>query len=179
MKSPIGERTELVASTLEDGLMAFRCSESRGIYIKLDHYWKWKKEAGQATSEATASEQDFPISEYDEVVKICPETGTLMTRYRVGHGMSFRIDRSITGGVWLDAGEWDALHAGDLHQNLHLVFTAPWQKAIISKEQTVFYNERLRNHLGDNFYSQLTALRDQIWSHPSYAEALAYLQRKP
>ena len=178
MKSPIGERLALQATQLEDGLMAYRCPQSGGFYITLENYWKWKQSNGETGSGEAVAEKDFPVSEFDDAVKICPETGTLMTRYRVGHGMPFRVDRSITGGVWLDAGEWDALHAGGIHHNLHLVFTAPWQKAVISAEQTALYNERLRSRLGDDFYNELSALREKIWSHPSSAEVFAYLQAK-
>lgn len=178
MKSPIGEHLALQATKLEDGLTAYRCPESAGIYITLENYWKWKKSTGATEGDEDVAEKDFPVSEYDEVVKLCPESGTLMSRYRVGHGLPFRVDRSITGGVWLDAGEWEALHAGGIHQNLHLVFTAPWQKAIISAEQTALYNERLRSRLGDDFFTELTELREKIWSHPSSAEAFAYLQAK-
>ena len=178
MKSPIGARPELQATTLEDGLNVFRCPEGGGIYITLENYWKWKQAKGGVVEEEVVLEKDFPVSEYDEAVKICPESGTLMSRYRVGHGLSFRVDRSITGGVWLDAGEWEALHANGIHRNLHLVFTAPWQKAVISEEQTALYNERLRNRLGDAFYQELTTLREKIWSHPLSAEIFAYLQAK-
>lgn len=179
MKSPIGERPTLQATQLDGGLTAYRCPESGGVYITLENYWKWKQSAAATGGDEALEDKDFPVSEYDDVVKICPETGTLMTRYRVGHGMPFRVDRSITGGVWLDAGEWEALHAGGIHRNLHLVFTAPWQKAVISAEQTALYNERLRNRLGDDFYNELSALREKIRSHPSSAEVFAYLQAKP
>ncbi len=177
MKSPIGERLALQANQLEDGLTVHLCSVSGGIYITLENYWKWKQSTSKSAGEA-ASEKDFPVSEYDEVVKLCPESGTLMTRYRVGHGLPFRVDRSITGGVWLDAGEWEALHTGGIHRNLHLVFTAPWQKALICAEQAALYNERLRSRLGDEFYNEISALRAKIWSHPSSAEIFAYLQAK-
>lgn len=179
MKSPIGERRELVATTLEEGLKAHRCPESGGIYIRLQNYWEWKQGKAATTDGEAADENASPVSEYDEAVKICPETGTLMTRYRVGHGLPFRVDRSITGGVWLDAGEWEALHTAGIDRNLHLVFTAPWQKAVISAEQEALYNDRLRKRLGDDFYQQLAALREKIRSHPNSAEAFAYLQAKP
>ncbi len=178
MKSPIGERKALVATTLEEGLKAYRCPESGGFYIRLEHYWEWKNKSADVVTEDTAAQSTCPISEYDESVKICPESGTLMTRYRVGHGIPFRVDRSITGGVWLDAGEWEALHAGGIHRNLHLVFTTQWQKAVLSEEQTALYNQRLRERLGDDFYSELRDLREKLQTHPNKAEIFAFLQAK-
>ena len=66
---------------------------------------------------------------------ICPESGRLLLRYRVGHGLRFHIDRSpATGGVWLDKGEWEALKSKGLHVSLHLIFTAAYQRQIRSAE---------------------------------------------
>lgn len=166
-------------ATLDEGLTVFRCPETGGIYIPLEQYWRWRKNAGDEGAVTDAIGEAPPVSEHDDAVKICPESGMLMTRYRVGHGLPFRIDRSVTGGIWLDAGEWEALKAGGLHRNLHLVFTAPWQKAIRDAEGAYHYEKRLRQHLGDEFFTRLGAIRDEIWGHPSGAEALAFLQRTP
>lgn len=164
---------------MDEGLAVFRCPETGGLYIPLEQYWRWRKNAGDEGSESDPAGEIPPVSEHDEVVKICSESGMLMTRYRVGHGLPFRIDRSMTGGVWLDAGEWEALKAGGLHRNLHLVFTAPWQKAVRDAEVVGRYEKRLREHLGDQFFNRLEAIRDEIWAHPSSAEALAFLQTEP
>ena len=179
MKSPLGTHKALERVTLDDGLTAFRCPETEGLYITLEQHWRWQKGAGDGPTVADPHGESIPVSEHDDAIKICPESGMLMTRYRVGRGLPFRVDRSVTGGVWLDAGEWEALRAGGLHRNLHLVFTAPWQKAIRDAEAAAQNDERLRGRLGDDFFSRLGAIRDEIWSHPSSAEALAYLQGKP
>ena len=102
-----------------------------------------------------------------------------MSRYRVGHWLDFRVDRSITGGIWLDAGEWESLQAGNLHRSLHLLFTSPWQKAIRDEEQAANRHRRLREHFGDDFYERLESIRKEIWAHPRCAEALAFLEDKP
>ena len=179
MKSPLGNHPAMERATLDEGLTVFRCPETGGIYLPLEQYWRWRKNPGDEATEHDPAGAAPPVSEHDDVVKICPESGMLMTRYRVGHGLPFRIDRSVTGGVWLDAGEWEALKAGGLHRNLHLVFTAPWQKAIRDEEEAVRYETRLREHLGDEFFVRLGTIRDEIWAHPSGAEALAFLQRRP
>lgn len=164
-------------ATLDEELTVFRCPETGGIYITLEQYWRWRKNAGDEGAELGPAGAVPPASEHDDAVKICPESGMLMTRYRVGHGLPFRIDRSVTGGVWLDAGEWEALKAGGLHRNLHLVFTAPWQKAIRDAELEDRYERRLREHLGDEFFARLQTIRDEIREHPSGVEALAFLKR--
>lgn len=165
--------------TLDDGLGAFRCPETGGLYITLEQYWRWHQNNEDCLTQEHSDGESIPVSEHDDTIKICPESGMLMTRYRVRHSLPFRVDRSVTGGVWLDAGEWEALRAGGIHRNLHLVFTAPWQKAIRNAEEAESYEKRLRDRLGDEFFARLEALRDEIWAHPSSAEAFAFLQRKP
>lgn len=179
MKSPVGSHPELKRVTLDDGISGYQCPETGGLYLTLQDYWQWQKQTADQPGHPEADPADVPVSEFDETVKLCPETGTLMMRYRVGHGLLFRVDRSATGGVWLDAGEWEALHAGGLHRNLHRVFTAPWQKAVRDADQSAKYDQRLEERLGKEFHARLEAIRQEIWAHPSSAEALAYLQRKP
>jgi hypothetical protein len=179
MRSPLGNRKVMERVTLDEGLGAFRCADTGGLYITLEQYWRWQKGTGAGPMEEDPHHESIPVSEHDDTIKICPESGMLMTRYRVGRGLPFRVDRSVTGGVWLDVGEWEALRAGGLHRNLHLVFTAPWQKAIRQAEQAAGHDNRLRDHLGDEFFSRAKAMRDEIWSHPSGAEVLAYLGMRP
>lgn len=178
MKSPVGSHQALEQVTLDGGLIAYRCPETGGHWIPLENYWKWQRtSSSDETTEQTTTEA-VPTGEFDNAVKVCPTSGTIMTRYRVGHGLNFRIDRSITGGVWLDGGEWEALQAGNLHHELHLVFTAPWQKSVRNEEHAAQYDTMLKSHLGDELYTKLSALRDELQDHPARAEALAYLQNK-
>ncbi len=184
MNSPVAQHQPLEKVTLEEGLTAWRCPESGGHYIKAEDYWKWQRQSGlddeepAALGEPTGNTESLapPESEWDDQVKICPETGSLMSRYRVGHGLTFRVDRSITGGVWLDAGEWEALREGDLHHHLHRIFTAPWQRAIIRLEQTTKAEARLRERLGEELYQKVLNVRNAIAGHPARAEALAFLE---
>jgi hypothetical protein len=57
-----------------------------------------------------------------------------MTKYKVGHGFRFTIDRSLTGGAWLDAGEWEALRGRNFRDEIHFIFTDPWQRRDESAE---------------------------------------------
>ncbi len=175
MRSPVNKAAELSEETLEGGLKVYRCPQSNGIYIALEDYWKWQHTQPKNDTPEQEDAPESPCSEFDDMVKICPESGTLMTRYRVGHGLDFRVDRSVTGGVWLDEGEWEALKNGGIHRNLHKIFTAPWQKAIRDSEFTKQHEQRLQNKLGAELYNKLTGLKSELAHHPNQAEALAYL----
>lgn len=116
-----------------------------------------------------------PTREEHDGVLFCPETGTLMTRWKIGHGFSFAIDRSITGGIWLDRGEWEALEARNFHDEIHLVFTAPWQKQVRSAHSQETYLATLKSTLGTDLVGQVSALRETLQNHPHRSMALAYL----
>lgn len=176
MQSPVGKHQPLESVTLTDGLKAFRCPETGGHWIPAENYWAWQRNLPPATDHCNLENHVDPTSEFEDVVKLCPETGTIMTRYKVGNGLSFRIERSITGGIWLDPGEWEALLAGNLHHELHLVFTTPWQKAIREESNAATYEAMLRKKLGPELFEKTLQLREMLRVHPSRAAAVAWLQ---
>jgi Zn-finger nucleic acid-binding protein len=175
MQSPIGSHALLQPATLQEGLKAYVCPETHGHWIPAKNYWEWQSQLPAATDHHPSAHTD-PTSEFEETVKVCPESGTIMTRYKVGHGADFRIDRSVTGGIWLDPGEWEALLAGNLHHELHLIFTAQWQKAIRQEQKSAAHEAMLRDRLGDELFGKAAALREELASHPARAAALAFLQ---
>ena len=174
MQSPVGSHATLDSIELDSGLEAYRCPETGGHWIPAENYWRWRS-AVPGQEPAGDTKPSAPVSEYDDVVKLCPESGTLMTRYRVGHGLNFRVDRSNTGGIWLDGGEWESLRAGNLHHSLHLIFTAPWQKAVRDHARDEAYHTQLQQRLGAELYAQVDALRQELAGHPDRAAAMAFL----
>lgn len=95
----------------------------------------------------------------------------------MGHGVDFHIERSVTGGIWLDGGEWETLRSENLHRQLHLVFTAPWQKDIREANHAAAYQDMITDRLGSELLEKLDALREELPGDPSdRAAALAYLQ---
>lgn len=179
MKSPVGSHKRLEKVQLDQGLIAFRCPESGGYWIPAENYWKWSTSRTESDLEESTEPSSVPISEYDESVKLCPESGTVMSRFRVGHGQSFRVDRSTTGGIWLDGGEWEALKAEHLHRTIHLIFTSPWQKAVRDQERDESYHSLLVHRLGEDLFTRLDALKKELLHHPERAAALAYLNSSP
>lgn len=101
-----------------------------------------------------------------------------MGRYKIGHGFTFSIDRSITGGVWLDGGEWEALRQRNFHEEIHLIFTAPWQKQIRQTHAQTTYKATLECAFGSDFLNRLSLLRADLLDHPHHNLAIAYLAEK-
>ena len=178
MKSPVASQKPMQRETLEDGLIVFRCVETQGIYIPADSYWRWLHKQPERLERLPApSDQVVQESESGEV-KICPETGTLMSRFKVGHGFDFTIDRSITGNIWLDAGEWEALREQNFHDEIHLVFTAPWRSEVQEMESEENTKKRQEECLGPELVKRLNSLQKELQGHPHRMMALALLNER-
>ena len=105
MLSPVGSKQPLERVELEEGLVAYRCPETGGHWIPAPNYWKWQQSRPPAVEDGAVENGGQLTSEFDDELKLCPESQTFMSRYRVGHGLNFRVERSVTGGVWLDGGD--------------------------------------------------------------------------
>lgn len=175
MKSPVGKRRQLQKCKLEDGLLAYQCLDTSGIYITMQNYCNWLKKQPERLEHLPIIESENCVIEAEPQAKICPETGTIMIRCKVGNGFDFYIDRSKTGGIWLDVGEWEALKSRQFHDELHLIFTAPWQKQIRDWEKEQITQKLLDEKLGKELLEELTELKSVLSDHPHKAYAIAYL----
>lgn len=177
LKSPIaGKAMEQVY--LENGLEAYHCVDSGGHYIPSQAYLLWLQQQPARQPHLPDPLEPVEITTDSGKPLICPESGTIMSRFKVGHGFAFSIDRSITGGVWLDGGEWEALRQRNFHDEIHLVFTAPWQKHIRTAQAQATYEETLSSSLGPDLLNRLTTLRTELMEHPHRNLAIAYLAEK-
>lgn len=175
MKSPVGNHKSLVAAEIAEGLHAHQCPETGGVWIPARAYWGWLQSCPESLQHLPLIGEAAEQSLDDLFVKLCPDSGTLMFPYRVGHGFNFRIDRSVTGGIWLDGGEWEQLKERNFHNELHLVFTAPWQKKERIAQQKVALEESFKQKLGGDLYAKLSALHEELADHSHRTEAIAFL----
>ncbi len=150
MRSPVANRKQMNRVQLEEGLAAYQCPETEGIFLPVASYFRWlgrqPERLPQLPSSGDAA-QEAPVDSGE--AKICPESGQLMQRYSVGHGFAFHIDRSPSGSLWFDKGEWEALKKRQYHDDLHLIFTSPWQDKVRAErkakaERAVRARARLR-----------------------------------
>jgi len=177
LKSPVsGKLMEQV--TLESGLQAYLCPTSGGHYITSADYMQWLQQQPERLPHLPKPDQPPEHSTESPRALICPESGTIMIRSKVGHGFGFSIDRSITGGIWLESGEWEALKERNFHDEIHLVFTAPWQKHIRDAHAQKVYENTLETSLGEELLGRLTALRGELMDHPHKNLAISYLMEK-
>lgn len=172
--SPINGKP-MEAVTLDDGLNAYRCKTTGGHYIPAANYMKWLAQQPARLPQVPKTDS-IEESESDSTsALLCPESGTVMQRFKVGHGFPFSIDRSITGGIWLDGGEWEALRKRNFHDEINLVFTAPWQKQVRDEQAQATYEDRLKSALSPELLEKINAIRIDLQDHPNRNLALAYL----
>lgn len=163
---------------LEDEMSAYQCPETGGVFLPLESYFRWLSRQPDRLPHLPVSKGEGEEMIEDLVtVKICPESGQIMQRFKVGHGFSFFLDRSPSGSIWLDKGEWEALRARQFHDELHLIFTAPWQRKVRDEQSIDVERKLLAGRLGDELLAKIEALRDELSEHEYRTFALAYLQR--
>ena len=174
MNCPVCMTVELTAADLDERLPAHACSQCGGAWLSSAEYWRWLEAHGPVLPE---KRYDGPPIRADDnpQIKICPECSRLMLRYTVGHGTGIGLDQCGTcNGIWFDRGEWDVLKARNLHDEINLVFTAPWQSAVRKEEARVRLEALYRRRFGDDYY-EIKRMRDWIYSHPERDQILAFL----
>ena len=175
MKSPVGKRCVMQKTNLEDGLVAYECPDTKGIYITLEGYWNWLKKQPERLAHLPVGDEGSCVIETEAKAKICPESGTIMMRCKVGHDFDFYIDRSRTGGVWLDAGEWESLKSRNFHDELHLIFTEPWQQQVRDQQAQKMTAKMLDEKLGAELLLEIENIKSKLKDHPHKDFAIAYL----
>lgn len=176
MRSPLYPDVTLVPVQLEPKLTAYQCPKSQGYWIPLQSYMRWFKQQGHQVNPLPQDYMQHCDDDSSRPALFCPESGCLLQRFRVGHGLSFRIDRSsVTGGVWLDAGEWEALKSQNLHEEMHHIFTASYQKKLRAEELEQTVQQTFEAKLGQADYEKVIEFKKWMHEHPRSGEILSFL----
>lgn len=161
---------------IEPELEIFECPKSGGFWIPLHTYLAWKERQPACPDVPCGDSAPHLANETRQQTLICPESGRLLIRYRVGHGLQFHVDRSpITGGVWLDKGEWEALKSKGLHVILNLVFTSPYQRQVRSDEHAQQLIETFRDRIGAADFAKVAEFGAWLAQHPKHRDICCYL----
>ena len=105
MNSPVYPETAMQVREIEPGLAVYECPKSGGLWIPLQAYLAWKEQHPEAAKTPPGFSAPVVQDVSRQRALICPESGRLLSRYEVGHGLPFHIEHSpVTGGVWLDKG---------------------------------------------------------------------------
>jgi Zn-finger nucleic acid-binding protein len=181
MNSPAFPFVVMKRVTLAEGLSAWECSRSGGHYIAATDYETWlAKHDGELpetpeTHDETQDTTHRPSEPSEQRARLCPETGRLMVRYRVGKGIPFSIDRSPTGGIWLDKGEWESLRSRNLHDEIHHIFAAPWQKEVRDEQRVAGLRQSFEARIGKEGFAEAERFKQWLKQQPDSRAVIAYL----
>lgn len=175
MNCPVCQSENFTPVELDAGLDAFRCESCAGNWVRGGSYWHWLGSRGEnlpERREPAAGE----VPPEDRKAKLCPECHTSMFRYTVGHGLGFGLDQCpACKGIWFDAAEWEALRERNLHDDIHAVFTAPWQAEASREERRRRLVQIYQKRFGAEDYEEVKRVREWLDASPRKQELLAYL----
>jgi Zn-finger nucleic acid-binding protein len=163
---------------LDVALPAFQCSSCAGHWLRFGDYLGWREQQTGNVAEATASEPaTAPEPREGGGVRRCPDCTSLLTRYRIGHGVPFSLDQcERCNGIWLDADEWEALRERGLHDDLNRVFGPGWQHAVRTEEERQRTDAQFARQLGEPAFERTKEFARWVADHEHCSEILAYLQ---
>lgn len=150
MKCPTCHSHSLQEVSLDTGLLARQCSQCFGHWVSSESYWEWldyrehaQREQAHKRPAVVLKGSLLPVAD-NATANFCADCARLMTKARVGRGLSFYLDRcSHCHGVWLDQNEWENLKQLDLHHQIHFMFSSAWQFSV-RKEQYASQHNRVK-----------------------------------
>jgi len=176
MRSPVFSDAILEPREIEPGLTAYECPKSHGLWIPLASFHAWKQHGPAAVTPLPSGYAPVPMDDSHRRALLCPESGQMLIRYKVGHGLNFHIDLSpVTGGVWLDQGEWEALKSKGLHAELNLIFTSSYQRQIRNAEYHATLEQTFRDRIGPADFEKVADFKTWLAAHPKRRDICCYL----
>jgi Zn-finger nucleic acid-binding protein len=177
IKCPVCLDVLLSDQPLEEQLPAKQCSRCGGSWVHAQDYWDWlERQKAGPTHGVTSDSPALVPRAHPARPRRCPECGHFLTHAKVGNGVMFHLDRCGTcGGIWFNAGEWQALRERQLHTQVHFVFSAAWQARVAREEQSAAREQILRGKLGAADLDEIKRVKRWIDAHQQRAALYAYL----
>ena len=176
MKCPVCKTDSLRSITLTEGLLASQCSNCGGVWIDSNTYLAWWKVKRDVLPVVQIETKLDPAWNVDEL-KLCPNSGHIMARYKIFPDTEFYLDRcGHCNGIWFDKNEWDALVERNLHDNLNEFFTRPWQDRLHTEETKAHMDKLYLEKFGVEDYEHVRQIREWLKDHPKMGMLLAFLQ---
>jgi Zn-finger nucleic acid-binding protein len=177
MNCPVCKTARLSFVDMDSDLKALACPQCQGRWVQSYQYWKWHDKHGSSLPEIPLpADRTLPVTD-SHTAKLCPECGHFLTRFPVGHGLEFGLDRcGNCGGMWFDRNEWEILKNRNLHDNVHLIFSAIWQDQIKTELQIKSRENFYKTKFGPSDYQKIKEIKSWIDQHPLASELYAFLK---
>lgn len=179
MQCPVCKDVVLVNEDLLENLSAKSCTQCGGRWVQSFQYWKWLDAHGDILTEKPLEYKADLQSDDSPAGKLCPECACFLRHSPVGHNVDFCLDRcNNCGGIWFDKNEWEILASRNLHDEVHFVFSAAWQKRIREEEAKLTHEQRIEKIVGIEDYKKLKEIAAWISTNEHKNTMLSYLQHK-
>jgi Zn-finger nucleic acid-binding protein len=107
---------------------------------------------------------------------LCPTCGTILIRFKVSHEIDFSLDRcGKCGGIWFDSKEWEILKSHGWHDDIHRIFSRPWQAEILRQEHQKNRERILIEKFGMEDLAEVRRIKSWLNNHPHKQELYAFL----
>ncbi len=170
------KKKSLKPERLEEKLIGHHCTDCGGRWICARDYHNWLEIKGDILEEK--DEYDLTLKADDIFkAKLCPECGRIMPKYKVGRGLSFTLD--ICGscnGFWLDKNEWEILKSKNLHDEINVIYTRAWQKAVQNEENQEKMKQVFEKRLGNDIFDKANDFKQWLNEQEDRDIILAYLR---
>lgn len=163
-----------------EGLVARQCGSCEGMLLDLLVYRQWREASAEALSEHQLSAEPSTEVALEDTKKalLCPGCARLMTKYRVTGELANRLDFcAYCSDVWMDVGELALLNTANLQGDLGRIFTQPWQRQIVSKQQAQMGEANLASHLGQDL-PRVEDFANWFVQHKERTRIFAYLRAR-
>jgi len=164
----------MVSCRPEENLKMMECKSCGGQWLSSQNFWKWVGSLDKSVQNEEIKAVEYEIRDSDNA-KMCLDCGKIMIKYRVGHGLNYKLDHcNSCGGVWFDKNEWNALKNKNLHRELRSIFTRGWQAKVQSEEKTLLLEKHYKKRFGTD-YERIADFKSWMDKHELKASVLAYL----
>jgi Zn-finger nucleic acid-binding protein len=158
-----------------DTLPVGECENCGGAWIRANEYAQWLKTQAPGAYETKAASEP-PVATDSKQALLCPDCGRFLRRYKVAADLDFHLDRcNHCNGIWLDRNEWQRLATADLHDELHRVFTEPWQRRIANEAVAQRLDHFYAQKFGAEDYAKIKEIRTWLLSNTNGRSLLAFL----
>jgi Zn-finger nucleic acid-binding protein len=176
MKCPVCKSSTLQMINLTDTLPAYKCSNCGGTWVSSNQYLAWVR-LQPAPLPEKAPDGPFDPTWDTRELKLCPEDGHIIARFKIFPGAEFYLDHCAhCNGIWFDQHEWDALVARNMHDKINLFFTKPWQEKMRAQEAKGKMEKLYLAKFGTDDYQRIQEIRAWLNKNPRRSMLLAFLQ---
>ena len=175
MLCPTCAPLELQPTVLDTNLSAQRCPGCQGLFISSADYWAWREQHGPDLPEQP-DPQPIPPDVEASGAKQCPLCRHLLLPYKIALDILFTVDHcGACNGMWFEKEEWNSLQRRQLHDNLHQMFAAPWQRRLRMAEHRTRMDAIYRAKFGEEDYAEVQRVKAWLDAHPQRQALRAYL----